>query len=212
MSIVGLVVLAAVVVGWVRGGRLSNLSHVRLTASWLVVIGFLAQLVLVWLTGRAGEEGVRGLPLLVVSQLALLGFFWANRLLPGMPTIFAGFAMNAAVILANGAMPVSRAALTAVSGLSQTVAEGKHRLLVPGDPLPWLADVIPLPLLRTVVSVGDVVLAAGIAILVTNLMTWRPASGGRRSRAVSHAASRASPPDRHAAPTAASTPAPPPPG
>lgn len=212
MSIVGLIVVAAVVIGWARGGRLSNLSHVRLRASWLVVVGFLAQLVLLWLTGRAGEGGVRGLPLLAVSQLALLGFFWVNRLLPGMPTIFAGFAMNAAVILANGAMPVSHSALIAVSGAAQTITEGKHRLLDPGDPLPWLADVIPLPLLHTVVSVGDVVLAAGIGILVTNLMTWRPAPAGRRSRTVSREASQASAPSRPATPSAASTPAPPPPG
>jgi len=212
MSVVGLVVVAAVLIGWARGGRLNNLSHVRLRASWLVVAGFLAQLVLVWLTGRAGEEGVRGLPLLVVSQLALLGFFWVNRLLPGMPTIFAGFALNAAVILANGAMPVSRSALAAVAGTSLPIAEGKHRLLEAGDPLPWLADVIPLPLLRTVVSAGDIVLAVGIAILVTNLMTWRPAPPGRRSRVISSAANPGSAPGRRAGSSAASTPAPPPPG
>jgi hypothetical protein len=72
-------------------------------------------------------------------------------------------------------MPVSPAALEALTGEPTTFAPGKHRLLESGDALPWLADVIPLPLLRTVVSVGDIILAAGVGILVVTSM--RPRRG-----------------------------------
>jgi hypothetical protein len=55
---------------------------------------------------------------LVLHQMAhprlaggvVLAFVWANRLLPGMALVFLGFAANAAVITANGAMPVDEAA------------------------------------------------------------------------------------------------------
>ncbi|MGH3664575.1 MAG: DUF5317 domain-containing protein, partial [Egibacteraceae bacterium] len=134
------------------------------------------------LAASRGVGSAVALPLLGASQLALLGFLWANRFLPGMPLIFAGFALNAAVILANGGMPVDRDALEAVVSGAAAFEPGKHRLLAPGDPLPWLADVIPLRPLRTVVSAGDVVLAAGVAVLVANLMLLDPRASGRRSR------------------------------
>lgn len=172
----------ALVVGWLRGGRIAHLAHVTLRSSWLVLLGFAAQLLLLGLTARADPAGVAGLPLLVVSQVALLAFLWRNRLLTGMPLVFAGFLLNAVVILANGAMPVAAGALEAVSGRPAALVPGKHRLLGPGDTLPWLADVLPIPLLRTVVSVGDVVLAAGVGVLVVDLMRQRPPGGSRRSR------------------------------
>lgn len=40
--------------------------------------------------------------------------------------------------------------------------------------LGWLADVVPVPPLRTVVSVGDLLLALGVAVLVAALMRGRP--------------------------------------
>lgn len=176
------VVAVALVTGWARGGRLRNLGHVTLRSSWLVLVGFGAQVLLGLLTDRAGPEGVAGLPLLVVSQAALLAFLWRNRLQPGLPLVFLGFLLNAVVILANGAMPVSPAALEAVAGRPVALVPGKHDLLRPGDPLPWLADVLPLPLLRMVVSVGDVVLAAGVGVLVVHLMHARPPGDDRRRR------------------------------
>lgn len=171
----------ALVVGWLRGGRLANLGHVTLRSSWMVLVGFAAQLLLAWLTARADRAGVAGLPLLVLSQVALLGFLWRNRLLTGMPLVLAGFLLNAVVIVANGAMPVAPAALEAVSGRPAALVPGKHRLLGADDALPWLTDVLPIPLLRTVVSVGDVVLAAGVGVLVVDLMRHRPPGTRRRS-------------------------------
>jgi hypothetical protein len=87
------------------------------------------------------------------------------------------------VIAANGAMPVSREAILAVSRHPAEVVPGRHRLLTTQDLLPWLADVIALPPLRTVVSVGDVVLAAGVGLLVMRLMQPPP----RRARTASAA-------------------------
>jgi hypothetical protein len=73
-------------------------------------------------------------------------------------------------------MPVSAGALASVTGGTSDFEPGKHRLLEAGDPLRWLANIIAVPLLRTVVSLGDVVLAAGIGLLVSTLMLRAPES------------------------------------
>lgn len=182
MALVLTTVAGALLVGYARGGRLANLARVRLHRGWLVAVAVVTQALLTAVGALDGPvESLTG-PVLLASHLALLVFVWRNRLLPGMALIFAGFAMNALVITANGAMPVSREALFAVSGGATTVIPpGKHRLLADGDSLVWLADIIPIPVLRTVVSAGDVVLGAGVAILVVNLMLAFPPPPGRRS-------------------------------
>lgn len=176
-------VAAAVVVGWLRGGTLRHLAAIELRGAWLLGLSVAAQLAL-WLATRLADAGpALAVPLLGLSQAALLAFLWANRLQPGIALAFLGFALNATVILANGGMPVERAALAAVSSGPVDITPGKHRFLQPGDRLPWLADVIALPPLKTVVSVGDIVLAAGVGVLVTARMQPSRRATGRRSGA-----------------------------
>lgn len=158
MLLILLVLIAAVGLGLLFGGRVRRLAHARFRYAPVLVVALVAQ----------AAVGVAGPIALAVSQVAPIGFLWANRALPGMPLVAAGFALNAAVIVANGATPVARWALVAVGG--QAVPAGRHRLLEESDALRFLADVIPLPPLASVVSVGDVVLAAGVGVLVVGLM------------------------------------------
>lgn len=182
MALILATVAGSVVAGRLRGGRLRNLGHARLRHAWLVFVAVAIHVLLYLVARGAGVV----LPLLALSHLTLLAFVWLNRMLPGMLLVFVGLVLNAAVILTNGAMPVDRDALLAVSGDSGAlqVTPGKHRLLDGGHRLPWLADVIALPLLRQVVSVGDVVLAAGVGVLVGNLMRSTPPARRRRSPSV----------------------------
>lgn len=179
MVLVAFTVVGAVLVGLARGGRLRHLGDVRLRRPWLVAAAVAAQVLLLPLA-LWGASGQAAAPVLLgASQLALLAFLWANRTLPGVPIVFLGLLLNALVMTANGGMPVSREALAAVEGIAAdqvvTFTPAKHQLLEPGDPLPLLADVLPIPVLRTVVSVGDIVLAGGVGVLVSNLMRPRRA-------------------------------------
>lgn len=193
MVLVLATVLGAVAVGYARGGRLTNLGNAELHRGWLVVLAVLAQLVLAGVSAFDGPASVVSAPLLLVSHAALLAFVVVNRMLAGMLLVFTGFAMNAAVITANGAMPVAREALIAVSsGGATSIAPGKHRVLTDGDRLTVLADNFAVPLLRTVVSAGDIVLAAGVGILVVNLMLRHPREEGRRTRRGGQAATERS--------------------
>ena len=166
MLLVGVTLIVAVVVGLLRGGSLHQLSQTPLRSGWLAVGAAGVQLA----SGLIGGPPTVGVLLTLVSQALLLAFLWRNRLLPGAVLVAIGSTCNAAVIAANGAMPVSREAILKVARHPLELTGGRHRILEPGDALPWLADIIGLPALRTVVSVGDVVMAAGVGLIMVHLL------------------------------------------
>jgi hypothetical protein len=181
MALVLLVLVVSLAVGWLAGGRVANLGHVELRAPWLVFLAVAAQLALAGLAAAGVTGTLVSRPLLAGSHLALLGFIALNRYRPGMLLVLVGLALNAAVIVANGAMPVSGEALLALGGPA-VVEPGKHQLLTEVTRLPLLADLLPVPVLRSVVSVGDIILAAGVGILVVAQMRRFPPAPGRRLR------------------------------
>lgn len=178
MVLVTVTVTAAVLVGLLRGGSLRHLAAIRFSGGVLVVVAAAAQFL-----HALAPSPAAAVALTVASQAALLTFLWWNRYLSGALLIAVGSALNSLVIIANRAMPVSREAVLAIGRHPAELAGGRHRLLVDSDVLPQLADVIPLPVLRTVVSVGDVVLAAGLGLLVVAAMA--PGAGRRDPDGVS---------------------------
>lgn len=175
-----LVIVAAVLISWVRGGRLHRISEVELRSPWLLFTGLGLQLLVDVVAPRLTVPDSALLGGLLASQALVVVWIWLNRYRRGMPLVGLGLVLNALVIAANGAMPVSVDALTA-AGLSEPEnLTGKHELAGPGTRLTALADVIPVPLLRTVISVGDIVLAAGVIPLLHELMSQRRPSARRR--------------------------------
>ena len=168
MVLIVVTVVLGVVSGLLRDGSLRNVTGWSIRAGGLAVAAAVAQAIHAFAPAPAVAVTTT-----VISQAALLAFLWCNRYVAGAFLIAAGSTANAAVIVANGAMPVSREAILAVARHPYEVM-GRHRLLEPGDALPWLADVIGLPVLRTVVSVGDVLLAAGVGLLVSALLQPPP--------------------------------------
>jgi len=183
MTVILLVIVVACLAGLARGGTVQNLAALHLDAWPLVFVAVVAQ-------AGGAFAGALGLPSpgafyvvgMVVSALLITVFVARNRTLPGMPLVALGFLLNAVVVTANGAMPVSQEAADRV-GLSTVGlyrnADAKHELIDGGTRLRLLADVIPVPLPSplssgsNVVSAGDVVLAAGIGVLVVNAMLRR---------------------------------------
>jgi len=135
---------------------------------------------------------------------ALVAYFtWINRLVAGLPLIGTGVALNGLVMLANLGVPVSLDALRR-SGSDLTAAD------IAASPwreaiddmtiLPFLGDVLPLawPVAPQVVSLGDVLLAAGAGLYVVFGMTDRALPPGLPVPAAARAAAPG-------APTAAAT-------
>jgi hypothetical protein len=178
------VLLIAVAVSYVRGGRLQRLVHAPLRWSWLLLAGLLLQVAVDAAVGRGllEDASLAGWSLLFLSQLLVLTWVLRNRHLPGMLLVGLGLLLNMVVVAANGAMPVDPDAIMALGGDPAALEPGKHTLLTEETRLPWLADVWALPPLRSIISVGDVVLAAGLIPLAHALMTFLPAEERRRQR------------------------------
>lgn len=164
MRLVLLVLLIAVGVGVLTGGRLSALSGLHIRWAPLAVLGFAMQI--------ASPAGRWSMPVLMLSFVLLTVFGVANLKIPGFALILAGILMNFLVIGINGGMPVEGYALTK-SGQADTltllIEEGgaKHHLASDEDELLFLADVLPIaPPIRQAVSAGDVVAYAGVAYVI----------------------------------------------
>jgi hypothetical protein len=180
MGLVAAVVASAVVVGWVAGGSLDALARLRLPAAGLVPAALAAQ-VLGVLAGVAGAPPGPSYALgLAVSALLVTLFLARARRVPGLGLVTLGLALNALVVAANGAMPVSASAAARAGAESGALAADlRHEPLDAGTRLPLLADVVPvaLPLRPEVVSPGDVLVAAGLGRLVVVGMRRRRTAG-----------------------------------
>lgn len=174
MLLVLIVVLAALVAGRLSGGTLSRLGALPLRGRRLVVLALAVQLLGAVVGGPAYGVG------LAVSAALVVVFLARNRGLRGTGLIALGLLANALVVGTNGAMPVSvEAAGRAGTGTGALVAgtDPRHELAGPATRLPWLADVVPVPLPRfpLVVSPGDVLVAAGAAqLVVAGMLRQRP--------------------------------------
>jgi len=171
--------------GLAAGGRLDNLLAVRLR--WTLVI-FLA--VVLRLGTEAALQRNIGLAdeyralLLAVAYATLVVGLWVNRGHSGIGLAMAGTVLNATAILVNGGyMPVWDRALEAAQLTPADILSPLHFLVSADDPIAFLrvagplGDVIPIPLpvLRNVLSVGDVILAFGVAVFVFASLLEAPA-------------------------------------
>ncbi|MGH2512066.1 MAG: DUF5317 family protein, partial [Candidatus Limnocylindrales bacterium] len=169
-------VVLGLVLGLLSGGHLGNIGRVRLR--WTALI-FLAVLV------RYGAEALitrniapavdLQVPLLVGASLILLAGLWANRQLPGMAMTFVGVLSNAIVLLVNGGrMPIWAPSLAAAGFTPQDVSPAIHTILPAAVDTNFLAHLgpfsdvlpVPLPVIANVVSIGDVLIAFGLAFFL----------------------------------------------
>ncbi len=158
-------VVLALALGVVRGGTMRRLGLVPLRWWPVVLVAVTAQLAGALIGGASYVVG------LAVSAVLAVAFLLVNRRLPGVPLLALGLLLNAAVVTANGAMPVSLYA-AARAGLSTGPigdgADPRHVLADADTRLRGLDDVVPVPwpVRPEVLSPGDVLVAAGLAQLV----------------------------------------------
>ena len=164
MIFVALVAVVAALYGLVRGGSLDGLAKTQFRYVWVLIVGLVVQVVFdIWDPSWLGETG--DLVVLLATYVAVATFLALNRQLPGTWLAAAGMLLNVVVIAANGGMPVSESAAE-LAGLDLPALGIKHEVLGPDTVFPWIADVIPLPGLKKIISAGDVLLATGIGYLV----------------------------------------------
>lgn len=160
------VLIVAIVVGWLLGGRLGRLGRLQLVHPEALIGAFVLQ--------AAAPFAPRGLrfPLLIFSYLLVLTVLVLNRRSTGAAIAAVGVLLNFIVIALNGGMPVSLAAVRALGGATPIFSDGVHVALTEATRLAWLGDIWrePFPPWRAIISAGDMLLSLGVlAIVVENM-------------------------------------------
>ncbi|GAV21491.1 DUF5317 domain-containing protein [Carboxydothermus pertinax] len=164
--------IPVIIIAFLKKGSLRHLSETEIRKQWVILSGFLLQLIAMFLYHRVSFINQSFAFWVVVSYLMLIYGCWCNRHLPGIKLFILGTLLNFLVIIANGGrMPVSLDALewAGLSSYIPLVVEGvtKHQPLTESTLLPYLADVIPLrpPFVFSsmVVSPGDIAVTLGIS-------------------------------------------------
>lgn len=180
MGLTGIAVGIGVVASLARGGRIRRLADSELRWTWILISGFGLQALIEWDGANAYMDASFWSAILVISYGLVLAWLVANRHRRGTVLVFIGFMLNAVVITANGAMPVDVEAIRAAGVAEPIIPLGKHEVMTDATLLPWLGDRFPIVPIRSSISVGDIVLAAGMIPLVHDLMTSRSVTERRR--------------------------------
>jgi len=172
-----LVLLTALVVGvasgYLAGGRLRNLERLTLTGPWLVLVALGLQLV-----AFSPAGAILGQPAAVVLHLASYGllawFVVLNRRRLGVSIAGLGIGLNLVTIAANGGyMPASKAALDLAGAAYSGETHNNSAVIGGGTHLGFLGDIFAAPSwmpAANVFSIGDLLIVAGIAVLLVASM------------------------------------------
>ena len=158
-------------IGLARGGSIRNLTTARMRLAPLVFVAIGLQLGAAFVPRSAS---IVAFSLVVASYAVVFAFAFANWRVPGMAFIAVGAALNYIVILLNRGMPISAAAAARVGfagpKAQELVLRGKHFISSGHTHLSPLGDVIPLWRQPTVASVGDLIIWAGLILLIASLV------------------------------------------
>lgn len=167
MGLAVLVLLLALAVGAALGGRVSGLSRLPMRHLPWLGAAFACQL------AGALATDVTPHQLALLASAALAARFAAGNLhMAGVPLAAAGLLLNALVMAVNGGMPVSEHAAARAGVPLERPSEAGRLTAGPDTRLDWFAESlpVPLPLRPEVDSPGDLLVAAGVGLLVVDGM------------------------------------------
>ena len=180
----------ALIVGALAGGGVPRLADMKLRWVWLLLLALAVRFGAVLLRQNMIGEG---LPLgwaWVLAYLLIFAWLWGNWRVPGLQVASVGIALNALAVMLNaGQMPIWTGAFEAAGFTPAALANDPfHFLLYTGTAADFVArgglfgDVVPIPIpvIRDVLSIGDVLLALGIFWAIVYSMT-RPDAPVRSS-------------------------------
>jgi hypothetical protein len=146
------------------GGDLRCLAKLRLRGIWLGPVAVVLQTVIVAIV-PGGSHAVHS-AIYILTYVLIAIFLWLNRRIVGAATIAFGAFLNGLAITVNGGVMPAAATAERVAGL--TLGKGFHNSAVVAHPhLLWFGDIIPVPWpLPNVLSVGDVIIFAGLLVLL----------------------------------------------
>ena len=181
-------VVVGTIAGWLAGGRIERLGATSVRYGGVALLALAAQLILFAEPVSERIDAELGRYLYVGTTLAVLFVVLANLRLTGIPIVALGAGLNLLAILANGgSMPADPNALAA---LGQGLPPGFSNSVVVATPALWpLTDIFAMPSwmpLANVFSIGDVLIAVGIAIAIAVAMRGSQPRGAVPAGTVPH--------------------------
>ena len=174
------VIILALIVGALAGGGLPRLGDLKLRWIWVLLLALIVRFGALALRANDAAD----LPLgwaIVAAYFLIFVFLWGNWRVPGLQVAAVGITLNFLAVLINGGrMPIWPAAFNAAGFQPDAVAGDPFHFLMPaGTVAEFVAkggifgDVVPLPLpvIRDVVSIGDLLLALGLFWTIVYTMT-----------------------------------------
>ena len=165
-------VLGGLVAGWLRQpiGARGVRPHVRRLP--LLALGAFGTALAQLLEDDAATVA------LGASLAVLLSFVAANAHLTGVVVIGCGLLLNLLAVVLNGGMPVRgealvRAGVVEQAELATTTFRGARHLETRADSVAVLGDILPVPVAREVLSFGDLIIVAGAADAVREVVRRR---------------------------------------
>jgi len=172
------IILFALLVGWIFGGRFVRLADAKIKHVWLIFVPLALYLVswapplvkLPWFLGASA----------IVEKAALVAVAVCNLRVPGVKLILIGLLLNVIALSANGGMmPASPDALTSAFGAdyaekARSAVHVRSAIMDASTELGFLCDIIaakrPFVLMPAVYSIGDLVMSVGIFIAIIGIM------------------------------------------
>ncbi len=192
-------IVLALIIGALAGGAFPRLAELKLRWSLLLV----AALGLRVLAGLSRETGIGAdIPVgwaYLTAYALIFAWLWGNWRVPGLQVASVGIGANIlAVVINSGQMPIWSAAYFSAGFTEAEIMNDPFHFLLRSDTVAGFVasgglfgDVIPLPIpyIRDVISIGDVLLALGIFWTIVYSMT-RAEAPSRRTVAIGHAPMR----------------------
>ncbi|MHB9037118.1 MAG: DUF5317 family protein [Armatimonadota bacterium] len=169
-------ILIALLVGWISGGKFDRLGDARIRLWWLILVPvtvYIAEWTLHTVPSLGDLSRLAG-PFQLIEKFALFAFVLANIRLPGAKLILVGMILNLLALSTNGGvMPASAAAVAEVFGKG-AVPPSRSAIMNASCELGFLCDIIaarrPFVLVPAVYSIGDLVMSIGIFVAIIGLM------------------------------------------
>lgn len=164
-------VVIGVAAGYAAGGSLRNLVATRFRALWLLWAAAAAQFADVIPAARTWVFVATFA--VAVGWLAINALQWPPVLRFSTLAVAVGGLLNCVVIAANGRMPYSTWAASK-AGLGVGLQTARNVAATHATRLLPIGDVIPVPSLHAVFSIGDMLICLGIATMIIGAMRNRP--------------------------------------
>lgn len=169
------VIAGALAVAVLVGGDIRRLSHIRVNRPEFLIAAFVAKVVVALLGTTHSQFAINtARPLNIVGAILLLLVVWFNRQVPGALLFGIGLGLNLLVITSfGGRMPVilprNVDPNSAMLVLLKSGLDPLHVWLQHPTGLWFIGDIFTVPGIAghsSLVSIGDLLMAAGIAWLI----------------------------------------------